>query len=41
MESEERKKIEDSVLSDWCNLAVSRIFNSDICFIICIFKSFL
>ena len=41
MNQKKEKKIEDSVLSDWCNLAVSRIFNSDICFIICIFKSFL
>lgn len=38
--TKERKRIADPILSDWCNLAGTCIFNSHICFIICFFESF-
>ena len=37
MEQKERKRIADPILSDWCNLAGTCIFNSHICVIICFF----
>ena len=38
--TKERKRIADPILSDWCNLAGTCIFNSHICVIICFFESF-
>lgn len=38
--TKERKRIADPILSDWCNLAGTCIFNRHICFIICFFESF-
>ena len=34
------KRIADPILSDWCNLAGTCIFNSHICFIICFLNHF-
>lgn len=39
--TKERKRIADPILSDWCNLAGTCIFNRHICFIICFLNHFL
>ena len=38
--TKERKRIADPILSDWCNLAGTCIFNSHICVIICFLNHF-
>ena len=40
MEQKKEKRIADPILSDWCNLAGTCIFNSHICFIICFLNHF-